>query len=170
MPPWSRIALAAFLLTSAASAEALCIYKGVDNARTSIKQEYADAHWIVRARVLSATNGVVEAGKPDAGSPWTLYRLQVVRSYKGKPPQRIAFFTMRNSGGFYMDRSWVPLPRGHDIGGEYLLFLNPITSYRGQPRAERGATFVNYNCGQSRPWREVSAGSRRLLASLSARR
>ena len=170
MRPWPHLALVALLLTPAASAEALCIHKGVNHARASIRQEYADSSWIVRARVLSASNGVVEAGKPDAGMPWTLYRLQVVRSYKGKPPERIAFFTMRNSGGFYMDRPWVPLPRGHDIGGEYLLFLDPIASYRGQPRAERGATFVNYNCGQSRPWREVSASSRRLLASLSARR
>jgi hypothetical protein len=120
--------------------------------------------------VLSAANGVVEAGNPDAGMRWTTYRLQVIRSYKGQPPRQIRFFTIRSSGGFYMDRPWVPLPRGHDIRGEYLLFLNPIAPYRGQPRAERGAAFVNYSCGQSRPWGEVSAASRRLLASLSARR
>jgi hypothetical protein len=132
------------VLTPAATAEALCIYKGVNNARTTIRQEYADASWVVRARVLSATNGVVEAGKLDAGSPWTLYHLQVVHSYKGKPPQRIAFFTMRNSGGFYMDRPWVPLPRGHDLGGEYLLFLNPVAPYRGQPglSAERPSSLT----------------------------
>ena len=170
MPSWLRITLAALLLTPAASAEALCIYHGVDDARTSIRQEYADARWVVRARVLRATDGVVEAGKPDTGMSWTLYRLQVVRPYKGGPPQRITFFTMRDSGGFYMDRPWVPLPRAHDIARDYLLFLNPIAPYRGQPRAQRGAAFVNYNCGQSRPWREVSARSRRLLASLSAGR
>jgi len=170
MPTWPRMAFGALLLTLTASAEALCTYRGVNNARTSIGQEYADAHWVIRARVLSATNGVVEAGKPDAGMPWTTYRLQVIHAYKGQPPQQITFFTQRNSGGFYMDRPWVPLPQGHDIGGEYLLFLNPIRPYRGQPRAERGTAFVNYNCGQSRPWREVSAASRRLLASLSARR
>jgi hypothetical protein len=170
MPTWPRIAFAALLLTLAASAEALCIYRGVDNARTSIRQEYADAQWVVRARVLSATSGVVEAGLPDAGMGWTTYRLQVIRAFKGQPPHRIRFFTQRNSGGFYMDRPWVPLPQGHDVGGEYLLFLNLILPYQGQPRAERGAAFVNYSCGQSRPWREVSAASRRLLASLSARR
>ena len=166
---WPHTVFAALLLTPA-SAEALCIYRGVDNARTSLRQEYADARWVVRARVLGATDGVVEAGLSDAGLPWTVYRLQVVRSYKGELPQQITYFTMRDSGGFYMDRPWVPLPQGHDIGGEYLLFLNPIPSYRGQPRAERGAALVNYNCGQSRPWREVSAASRRVLASLSIRR
>jgi len=169
MRRWPPIAFAALLLAPAASAEALCIYKGVDNARTSLRQEFADSRWVVRARVLSATNGVVEAGKPDVGMPWTIYRLQVVRSYRGGPPQRITFFTMRNSGGFYMDRPWVPLPRGHDIGGEYLLFLNPIPLHRDQPRDERGAAFVNYSCGQSRAWSEVSAASRRLLASLATR-
>ena len=169
MRPWLHIGFAALLLIPTASAEALCIYRGVDNARTSVRQEYADARWVVRARVLSATNGVVEAGKPDAGMHWTTYQLQVIHSYKGDPPPQIRFFTMRNSGGFYMDRPWVPLPRGHDIGGEYLLFLNPIAPYQGQPRAARGASFVNYNCGQSRPWTEVSAASRRLLISLSAR-
>ena len=170
MPRWPSLAFGALLLIPAASAEALCRYRGVDNARTSIRQEYADARWVVRARVLSATSGVVEAGKPDAGMGWTTYRLQVIHAYKGRPPRQIRFFTQRNSGGFYMDRPWVPLPRGHDIGGEYLLFLNPIRPYRGQPRAERGAAFVNYSCGQSRPWREVSAVSRQTLASLSARR
>jgi hypothetical protein len=170
MRPWPSIVFAALLLTSATSAEALCIYKGVDNARTSLRQEFADARWVVRARVLSATDGVVEAGKPDTGMSWTVYRLQVLRSYKGEPPQRIRFFTTRSSGGFYMDRPWVPLPQAHDIGGEYLLFLNPIAPYRGQPRAQRGAAFVNYSCGQSRAWSEVSAASRRLLASLSIHR
>lgn len=170
MHMWFRIVIAALLLVPAVSAQALCIYRGVDNARTTIRQEFVDSRWVVRARVLSATDGVVEAGMPDAGMSWTAYRLQVVRSYKGEPPQRITFFTMRNSGGFYMDRPWAALPQGHDIGGEYLLFLNPVQSYSGQPRAQRGATFVNYSCGQSRPWSEVPASSRQLLASLSTRR
>lgn len=170
MVPLQRIAFAALLLSSATSAEALCIYKGVDNAHTSISQEYKDARWVVRAKLLHASSGVVEAGKPNEGANWTTYRLEVIHSYKGQPPQQIKFFTMRDSGGFYMDRPWVPLPRGYDIGGEYLLFLNPIVRHRGQPSAERGAVFVNYNCGQSRPWREVPGNARRLLRSLSVRR
>ena len=155
-------ALAVLLLARAESADALCIYKGVDNARTTVRQEFADARWVVRARVLSAANGVIKE-TPDAGQPWTVYRLQVITSYKGQSPQQIKFFTLRNSGGFYMDRGRRP-----DIGGEYLLFLDPIPPYRGQGAAERGAAFVIYTCGQSRPWREASAASRRMLESLSA--
>ena len=149
------------MLFAAARADALCIYGGVDNVQTTIRQEYADAQWVVRTRVISATDG------EDEGEPWTLYRLQVLHVYKGQPPQRISFFTMRNSGGFYMDRPWVPLPLGHDIGGEYLLFLNPIPPHRGRPTAARGAAFVNYNCGQSQVWGAVPVASRRLLMALS---
>lgn len=100
---------------------------------------------------------------------WTLYRLAVVHTFKGSPPHRIRFFTERNSGGFYMDRNWVPLPKGHDIGGEYLLFLNPITPYNGRPNAAAGTFFVNYSCGQSRVWSAVPKFSRRLLMRLSRR-
>jgi hypothetical protein len=167
---WLSLVFASLLLIPARSAEALCIYRGVDNARTSLGQEYADARWVVRVRVVGATDGEVEAGKPDAGMPWTLYQLDVTRSYKGDALRRMRLFTMRDSGGFYMDRPGLPLPQGHDIGGEYLLFLNPIPPYQGQSRSERGAAFVNYACGQSRPWREIPAASRRLLASLSMRR
>ena len=161
MTPALRIALTSLMLFAAARADALCIYKGVDNARTTIRQEYADAQWVVRVRVISATDS------EDTGGPWTVYRLQVLRAYKGRPSQRITFFTMRDSGGFYMDRPWEPLPAGHDIGGEYLLFLNPIPPHPGLPAAARGAAFVNYSCGQSQVWEAVSVASRRLLTALS---
>lgn len=148
-------------------AAALCSYNGVDNARTTVAQEFADSRWVVRARVLSGKDGTVEQGKPDEGMGWTLYRFAVVETFKGSPPERIRFFTERNSGGFYMDRAWVPLPKGHDIGGEYLLFLNPIDSYLGRPEAAAGATFVNYSCGQSGVWSSVPRSSRRLLMRLA---
>lgn len=154
----------------ASPASALCSYKGVDDARTTVAQEFADARWVVRARVISATDGTVEQGKPDEGMTYTRYRLEVVRAFKGRPPHRFGFFTERNSGGFYMDRDWVPLPRGHDLGGEYLLFLNPIPVFTGRPTAAVGAAFVNYSCGQSRAWSSVSRPSQELLNRLSLRR
>jgi len=66
-----------------------------------------------------------------------------------------------------MDRPGVQLPAGHDIGGEYLLFLNPIRSTGGFPAAATGAVFVNYNCGELRSWAEVSAQDRTTLAGLA---
>lgn len=154
----------------ASPASALCSYNGVDNARTTVAQEFADSKWVVRARVVSAKDGTVERGKPDEGATYTRYGLEVIHAFKGRPPHRMAFFTERNSGGFYMDRAWVPLPKGHDLGGEYLLFLNPIPAFTGRPIPAAGATFVNYSCGQSRAWSSVSRPSRQLLNRLSLNR
>jgi len=154
----------------AAPANSLCIYNGVDNAKTTIQQEFKDSRWVVRARVISAEDGVVAHGKPDAGMYWTTYQLAVVRAYKGHPGHRIKFFTERDSGGFYMDRRWEPLPKAHDTGGEYLLFLIRYPHYRGSPKMATRATFVNYSCGQSKPWSEVNMRSRRLLEALVRRR
>lgn len=97
---WLPLLFAALLLIPARSAEALCIYSGVADARTSLGQEYADARWIVRDRVVGAADGAVETGRPNAGMPWTLCQLRVIRSYKGEAPQRIRLFAMRSSGGF----------------------------------------------------------------------
>jgi hypothetical protein len=147
-------------------AAALCSYNGVDNAKTTVAQEFRDSKWVVRARVLSAVDGLMGRGS-DKGMSYTVYRLRVVRAYKGKPPTQLKFFTERDSGAFYMDRAWVPLPRGHDVGTDYLLFLNPIEPFRGEPSVEKGSVFVNYSCGQSKRWSEVPQASRRRLQSLS---
>jgi hypothetical protein len=153
----------------AAPADALCYYHGVNHAPSTIRGEYGESRWVVRARVLSAFDGEVEPRSPDAGMMFTVYRLQVVRAHKGRPPQRLRFFTERNSGAFYMDLPWRPLAASHDVGGEYLLFLNPIAADRRRPAAARNAVFVNYSCGQSRRWSEVPASARRQLAALARR-
>jgi hypothetical protein len=64
-----------------------------------------------------------------------------------------------------MDRPWVKLPAGHDIGGEYLLFLDPNT-WSGTNAAPKHSVFVNYPCGQSKAWRDVSQSSRQMLDQL----
>jgi hypothetical protein len=167
MTKYSFVVAALMGSLAVAPANALCIYKGRVNARTTIGQEFADSRWVVRAKVLSAADGEVEAGKPDAGMYWTTYELQITRAYKGNPAKQLKFFTMRDSGGFYMDRPWVMLPKGHDIGGEYLLFLNSIEPYPGKPGAARDAVFVNYSCGQSKAWLDVSNADRRHLERLA---
>jgi hypothetical protein len=161
---WLAFGFAA--VTSVASPVlAICDYKGVLNARTSIRQEFADSKWVVRARVLSARDGVFRPNTEDE-TLWTTYTLRVVHAYKGIPPNTLKFFTERNSGGFYMDRPWVSLPAGHDVGGEYLLFLTPNPLAKAYAVA-KNSVFVNYTCGQSRPWREVPKSSRQLLERLS---
>lgn len=157
---FGRVLILILALIAAWPANALCTYRGMDNAKTTPEQEFRDSRWVVRAQVVSA-----DYHWSNEGESWTLYRLKVVQSYKGNLPNRFTFFTERNSGGFYMDRDGaVP-----DMDGDYLLFLTrfPRTT---DPPAARGALWVNYNCGQSKPWAEVSNDDLRKLRSLSSPR
>lgn len=150
--------LAAMTLAGLASpAAALCVYKGELYARTTVAQEFADARWVARVRVLSAQSDL--SGEV---APWTVYRLEVVQAFKGAPARELTMFTWRDSGGFYLDRGPEP-----DIGGEYLLFLNPLRAARDQPAAASGATQVNYSCGRSGLWSEVSQAEQMRLWSLA---
>lgn len=138
------------------SAHALCIYKGELYAETSVSQEFQDSRWVVKAKALSATDHFIEGEEPC-----TEYQLEVQNAFKGTPPRRLRFFTFRNSGGFYLDRG-----RDHDLGGEYLLFLNPTISSPAIPAAASGTVSVNYSCGVSGLWNSVTSGARADLAQL----
>ena len=156
---WAIVGLS--IVCASQQARALCTYNGVDNAKTTIAQEFADSEWVVRAKVLDAKDHF-----SDEDDSWTLYRIEVIHTYKGHPSKQLRFFTFRDSGGFYMDRPWVQLPAGHDIGGEYLLFLNPVPRSAGLPGAADGSVFVNYSCGVSGSWTKVPDGSRGELNEL----
>lgn len=158
LAPWLIAALLS--LVPLTSAQALCIYRGDLNARTTLAQEFADSDRVVKARVISATNG---GGEADGGY-WTLYRLETVRPFKGAMPDRFDLYTERNSGGFYLDRDG----GGPDVGGDYLLFLTPLEP-SNRPEAARRAFRVNYSCGQSRRWAEVEAAETLTLELLAAR-
>ena len=144
-------------LLPAWSANALCTYKGKMYAETTFSQEFSDATWVVKARVIAADNHW--SGEDES---WTLYHLQVITAFKGKPQSRIEMFTYRDSGGFYLDKGMNP-----DLGGEYLLFLDPISKPENVPVTVRNATEVNYACGQSKAWDEVSGDDQKRLAELS---
>ena len=150
----------AMVATPLADARALCIYNGIDHAQTTISQEFRDSRWVVRAKVLSARDHW-----PNDGEAWTIYQLKVEDAFKGRPKGQLRFFTHRDSGGFYLD-----LGLTHDLGADYLLFLNPIEPRKGEPAVARAAVFVNYSCGVSKAWREVTAEEEQELMSLSGRR
>lgn len=147
--------LAGFLPSAA---NAFCAYHGELYAKISLQQEYHDARWVVRAKVLSASDW------SRADTTGTVYRLSISNSFKGNAPDHILYSTERNSGGFYLDRGAKP-----DVGGEYLLFLIPNPRPKEGPPSIAKAVWVNYNCGQSKPWREVSRSDRARLRSLSRR-
>lgn len=153
-----KLICATLLLAGSEPASALCIYHGVDNAKTSIAREFRDSKWVVRAHVVSA-----DYHWSDEDESWTFYRLKVIKSYKGKLRPRFTFFTERNSGGFYMDGpGGVP-----DLDRDYLLFLIPDGSPKGHQAFAKSALSVNYNCGQSKVWNEVTAHDALELAALS---
>ncbi|WP_420469710.1 hypothetical protein [Brevundimonas sp. FT23042] len=157
--PW--LIAASLSLIAAPSAQALCVYQGTLYARTTLQQEFADAGYVVKARVLSAVDGWPQ--DDVEGSSWTTYQLEVLTPFKGELPARFILFTERNSGGFYLDRNGGE----PDVGGEYLLFLNSIELRPGTPQAARAGFLVNYSCGQSRPWREVDASAQAQLQALA---
>lgn len=146
------------LLAAATPASALCSYNGVNYAKTTIRQEAQDSKWVVEAELVSA-----EGHWSDEDESWTLYHVKILRSFKGQAPPRLDVFTYRNSGGFYLDKGTSP-----DLGAKYLLFLSPPT--QTLPRAARAALLVNYACGQSRPWAELSRVQLNELRALSGSR
>jgi hypothetical protein len=159
MKPWTFIPAFALAAAWAGPASALCIYHGVDNAETSIAQEFKDARWVVRAHLVSADDHW-----QDQGDSWSRYRLKVVETFKGSLPRDFTFFTARDSGGFYME-----FGTSADQKGDYLLFLVPWQFRRSDPAAARGALWVNYNCGRSTSWDKVSRTDIQTLRSLARR-
>jgi len=153
------LSLAVTLSLVPGAANAFCSYHGELYAKTTLQQEYRDARWVVRAKVISASDW------ERADERGTVYRMELVDSFKGNLPQRFLYSTERNSGGFYLDRG-----SKTDVGGEYLLFLVPNPRPSVGPPSIRHALWVNYSCGQSRAWREVAREKKATLAALSPRR
>jgi opacity protein-like surface antigen len=146
---------AAALMLVATAAHAVCEYRGVMGAQSTIAQEFEDSQWVVRVAVFGG-----DYHWSDEGESWTTYRLKVLQSYKGQSPAQITLFTMRDSGGFYLDGDNAT----PDLDHEYLLFLNPLAL----DRPPRDARQVNYSCGKSGRWDVVPAADRAELARLSS--
>jgi hypothetical protein len=160
MKALQRMCVAAVAVAlSLPSANAVCIYHGKMYAKTTLAQEFADSKWVVRVKVVAADNHW-----SDEDDSWTIYHLQVMTAFKGKPPTRIEMFTYRDSGGFYLDKGMA-----NDLGGEYLLFLDPVSHKESVPTAARDATEVNYSCGQSKAWSSLSMSEHHKLVTLGQR-
>ena len=130
----------------------------------SLDQEYREADVVVRVRVVAETR--VADDEPSAAyrarygeySPVVLNRLRVLQLFKGAPGPTIAMFQEVASGRFDVD-----------LGHEYLLFLHYHRPFP-RPSAARGAMYVKYACGHSRPWNRVERQEIGRLRLLSQRR
>lgn len=144
------------LLLSPNTASALCSYAGVLYARPTLQTEFVDADHVVRVRVETATQSWLLPGASEDDPPWSAYRLLVLDDFKRTAPAALTYFTKNDSGAFYLDE-----------GEEFLLFLEPAqTGGPGVPPLASGSVSSNY-CGNSKPWKEVTADERHTLVALS---
>ena len=75
---------AVLIAAPSSRAGALCYYAGAFDVKTSIRQEFRDLPWVVRARVVSVVDG------DNGDGPWIMYRLKVGAILQG-PPAKAAF-------------------------------------------------------------------------------
>lgn len=137
---------------------AFCSYRNTLYYKTTLAEEFRDARWVVKAKVEAADDHWA-----NSGDSWTIYKVRVLTRYKGPPARTLRLFTFRDSGGFYLDKGMVP-----NLDADYLLFLDPAT--QTLPRGVRGVVEVNYECGQSKSWTEMSPVQRRALTQLAGHR
>jgi len=151
------IAVAAVAPLLATPAHALCVYHDRMYAKTSLAEEFHDAKWVVKAKV--------EAGDyhwANYGPSWTIYTVRVLTRFKGPPVATFRLFTYRDSGGFYLDKGTDP-----DLDSDYLLFLDP--AIQTLPRGVANVVQVNYACGQSKQWSDLTLADQRTLARFARR-
>jgi len=161
------ISLVGIMICSTPDAKAVCIYGGKHFAKssqteglgrlyatTSLADEFTDSALVIRGTVLSSQD--IGLDHQDTQGWGTVYRVGVDEVFKGHAPKSILYYSDRDSGGFYLGE-----------GGEsreYLLFLVPIRRGYWASKEAPGAYELNYNCGLSRQWRDVSPGDRKRLS------
>jgi hypothetical protein len=157
MPTGMRAAAFLLLLAAAAPAGAVCSGSTVD-------REYREADVVVRARLVAEMRVTDDEPSPawrarwGSYSPVMLHRLRVVQRFKGRPDPEIGLFQEVTSGRFEVD-----------VGRDYLLFLTYHPPSPARPSAARGAMYVRFACGQSKPWDDVAPRDLGRVRALSGR-
>ena len=146
---------------AATQAEAVCMYRGVLYAKSTITGEFRESSLVIKGTVIE--NYEVETTQEEnAIDDYVIARIRVDAVMKGDVGREVLLISRRNSGGFYIDP-----------GVQYLLFLDPpvragwskgyrrhqVAPLQTLPRPR----YVNNACGQSVPWAEVSPEKRKVL-------
>lgn len=127
------------LALATATASASCWQSGIGAQAVarhpSVAEEYQQAEFVVIGRAMHERNIFSEADADDYD--WTVYDVEVLQAFKGKPPHTLHLLSENSSARFPMD------------GGKmYLLFITrmPMEEHEGDETLP--ADFVD-NCGNS---------------------
>ncbi|NBB17647.1 hypothetical protein GVN21_19985 [Caulobacter sp. SLTY] len=145
---------------AASRAEAVCIYRGVMYAQSTITGEFRESSLVIKGTVIE--NIEVRTDSEVRDFDYVIARIRVDGVFKGIAGREVLLISERNSGGFYVNE-----------GEQYLLFFEPpapASWSRGVPRERIDPLrslprprYINNGCGQSVRWSEVSAEKRRVL-------
>lgn len=107
----------------------------------AVSDEYASASWVFIGRAVASRD---VASPDDPGFyDWTIYDVEVIEAFKGRPPHRVKLLSANTSARFPMD-----------TGKAYLLFVShsPMVEMAGNEKLPRG--YVD-NCGNSGAVKDV---------------
>jgi hypothetical protein len=109
----------------------------------SIAAEYASAPWVFIGRTAASRD--VPSPDDPGFYDWTIYKVEVVKVFKGKPPRYVQLLSENTSARFPMDP-----------GKEYLVFVShsPMVEKAGKEKLPR--EYVD-NCGNSGAIEEAGA-------------
>jgi|GEM_PF-860456 len=144
----TRLVLRGFVLamaTMSSASYATCWESGTGSTAVyrnpSVTAEFGRAAFVVTGRVLGERN--ISTPDDPKGYEWTIYTVQVLEIFKGRPQRTIRLLSENTSSRFFMD-----------IGKTYLLFVShsSMTETAGQERLPAG--YID-NCGNSAPAKDA---------------
>ena len=156
---WMQLALQGLTLAVAATSSAAyasCWESGQGPAAVyrhpSVPVEFKDATFVVIARVLGERR-ISSADDPE-GYAWTIYDVQVLEAFKGKPPRALHLLSENTTARFPMDK-----------GETYLLFVSRSPSVEMTGNERLPGDYVD-NCGNSATAKDA-AGKIKAVSDLS---
>ena len=162
MRRWMQLALQGLVLAVAATSSAAyasCWESGQGPAAVyrhpSVPVEFKDAAFVVIGRVLGERR-ISSADDPE-GYAWTIYDVQVLETFKGKPPRALHLLSENTTARFPMDK-----------GETYLLFVSRSSSVEMAGNERLPKDYVD-NCGNSATVREAADKIKALRALSNAR-
>lgn len=139
--------LALAMATMSSASYATCWASGAGSAAVyrnpSVTAEFRHAAFVVTGRVLGGHN--ISTPDDPEGYAWTIYTVQVLEVFKGRPQRTIRLLSENTSSRFSMD-----------TGETYLLFVShsSMTETAGQERLP--ADYID-NCGNSAPAKDAES-------------